>query len=88
MMLFPPSLVYEEMKDFNSDLVINSFEDITKVYHQILKEEVKSLKDIFYLPFTISNQASDLQSQMSSLMRMMRQYRLKKKELYECYHKR
>ena len=42
-MLFPPSLVYEEMKDFNSDLVINSFEDITKVYHQILKEEVKSL---------------------------------------------
>ena len=40
MMLLPPSLVYEEMKDFNSDLVINSFEDITKVYHQILTNVV------------------------------------------------
>ena len=43
-MLLPPSLVYEEMKKFNSDLVINSFEDITKVYHQILRDRVKDLK--------------------------------------------
>ena len=44
MMLLPPSLVYEEMKDLNCDLVINSFEDITKVYHQILKDQVKDLQ--------------------------------------------
>ena len=46
-MLLPPSLVYEEMKDFNSDLVINSFEDIAKVYHQILKDEVKKFELVY-----------------------------------------